>query len=289
MKFLFYPILFFTGWLSSLDTFAQANESRPIIIGESVSFYSRILGEKRLLNIYLPEGYQQNDSMKFPVVYLLDGGIDEDFIHITGLFQFAAFSWIHWFPPAIIVGIVNTDRMRDMTGPTSDTAMKRLYPSSGGSENFIRFIAGELKPYIQSHYKVSDKTSLIGESLGGLVATEILLKNPLLFKNYFIVSPSLWWNNRSLLRISSPVEKSSWQSDIHIYIAVGKEGLTPGIHPRLMKDDVKALAEKIGKGKSSRVHVFYNYLPGENHATIMHQAILDGLKAQKNTSLRQQE
>ncbi len=269
---------------ASILSFGQDKDKIPITIGESVSMYSNILREKRTLNIYLPEGYQQNDSSRYPVVYLLDGGLDEDFIHIAGLFQFAGFPWIQWCPPSIIVGIVNTDRVRDMTYPTHDTAMRRLYPAAGGSENFIRFLRNELQPFIKSHYNVSDKTSLIGQSLGGLLATEILLEQPQIFNSYFIVSPSLWWDDGSLLRLKSPLADSSWNHFTNVFIAVGKEGLTPGTHPHVMEEDAKLLAEKISMSKSPRVKTIFDYLPNEDHATILHQAMLDGLKAMKGSA-----
>ncbi|WP_350340228.1 alpha/beta hydrolase-fold protein [Paraflavitalea speifideaquila] len=69
--------------------------------------------------MYLPEGYNKQDTVRYPVIYLLDGAADEDFIHIAGLIQFNNFSWINRVPPSILVGIVNTDRKRDFTFPTS--------------------------------------------------------------------------------------------------------------------------------------------------------------------------
>ncbi len=277
--------LLFFWFLLPIVCAGQGKIAKPIIIGESVSLYSDILHEQRVLNVYLPGGYQENDTSRYPVVYLLDGGMDEDFIHIAGLFQFTSFPWINWFPPAIVVGIVNTDRIRDMTFPTRDTAFSKLYPTAGGSEKFIRFIKDELQPYIVSHYKVSRHTSLIGQSLGGLLATEILLKQPQTFDNYFIVSPSLWWDDGSLLRASSPLLESSWRHHTNVFIAVGKEGQTPGTHPHVMEVDAKLLAEKIRESKSSGVKTIFDYLPEEDHATILHQAMLDGLKAMKNNSV----
>jgi predicted alpha/beta superfamily hydrolase len=63
-----------------------------------------------------------------------------------------------------------------------------------------------------------------------------------------------------------------------IYIGVGKEGLTPTEIPRVMEVDANLLAEKISSTKSKKVHVFFEYLPQENHATIMHQAVYNALK-----------
>jgi hypothetical protein len=59
---------------------------------------------------------------------------------------------------------------------------------------------------------------------------------------------------------------------------VGKEGLTPTGIPRVMEVDANLLAEKIKNSKSKSVKVYFDYLPDENHATIMHQAVYNALK-----------
>lgn len=74
--------------------FAQislAQQVQPLELGEQLEFYSEILGEKRVLNIYLPENYHKDSVRTYPVIYLLDGSMDEDFIHIMGLLQFGSF------------------------------------------------------------------------------------------------------------------------------------------------------------------------------------------------------
>ncbi|MDP4913200.1 MAG: alpha/beta hydrolase-fold protein [Saprospiraceae bacterium] len=66
----------------------QAKEreaSKPFILGVIDEIYSKELSENSVLNIYLPAGYNKNDTVKYPVIYLLDGSADEDFIHIVGL------------------------------------------------------------------------------------------------------------------------------------------------------------------------------------------------------------
>ena len=68
-------------------------------------------------------------------------------------------------------------------------------PNNGGSDKFITFIEKELQPYIERTYSTNDSKTIIGQSLDGLLATEILFKNPKLFNHYIIISPSLWWRN----------------------------------------------------------------------------------------------
>jgi hypothetical protein len=276
--------IFFILTILSLNTFAQTykdlddESSRPFILGRIDQIQSKILSEKRTLNIYLPEGYNQNDTTKYPVVYLLDGSADEDFIHIVGLYQFNSFPWINRVPKSIIVGIANVDRKRDFTFPTTIETDKKAYPTTGHAERFIDFIEKELQPYIEHRYKTNSSKTIIGQSLGGLLATEILLKRPMLFNQYIIVSPSLWWDNGSVLNLNSMIMKNSFKAKTFIYLGVGKEGLSPGKHPRNMKTDVKQLVEKLKNSKSKSVTTWFDYLPNEDHATILHQAVYDALR-----------
>ncbi len=78
-----------TLFLLVLFTKVQAQISiitkEPFSIGENFTFHSKMLDEDRQVNIYLPNGYSKDSARTYPVIYLLDGSKDEDFIHIAGL------------------------------------------------------------------------------------------------------------------------------------------------------------------------------------------------------------
>jgi predicted alpha/beta superfamily hydrolase len=256
----------------------QQENARPFVLGEIREIQSRVLAEKRILNIYLPEGYTQNDTIHYPVIYLLDGSADEDFIHIAGLVQFSSFDWIGQLPKSIVVGIATVDRRRDFTFPTTIAEDKKKYPTTGQSGKFIAFLETELQPFVEKGYKTSGSKTIIGQSLGGLLATEILFKKPALFTKYIIVSPSLWWDNGSLLDHLPQILKDSFVQPTDIYIGVGKEGLTPTATPRVMEVDANVLADKLKSTRSKTVKVVFDYLPEEDHATIMHQAVSNAFR-----------
>ena len=247
-------------------------DDRPFVLGTITQIQSMILGEKRILNIYLPEGYDENRSVKYPVIYLLDGSADEDFIHFTGLVQYNSFEWVNRVPKCIVVGIATVDRRRDFTFPTQIAEDVKRYPTAGHSDRFMRFIGEELQPFIAKKYRISEDRTIAGQSLGGLFATEILLKKPALFNRYIIVSPSIWWDNGSLLDQPTTL-LSNLLRPTEVYIGVGKEGLTPTAVPRVMEVDANLLAEKLRNAKSKFLNVHFDYLPAEDHATIMHQAV----------------
>ena len=274
-------------WLSfillifSTTLFAQSKpegNSKPFILGQIDEIFSKELGENRILNIYLPDGYQKDEKNIYPVIYLLDGSADEDFIHVAGLIQFNNFSWINRVPKSIIVGIANIDRKRDFTYPTRIEKDLKRYPSSGKSDQFITFIEKELQPYINQKFRTNDSKMIIGQSLGGLLATEILFKKPSLFNQYIIISPSLWWDNGSLLNATSEIFQENFLQKTAVYIGVGKEGLAPSDIPHVMEVDANLLAEKIKGTKSKNLQVYFDYLPQEDHATITHQAVFNALR-----------
>lgn len=257
---------------------AQAqNPDKPFQLGITTEIFSKELNENRILNIYLPEGYNPSDTARYHVIYLLDGSADEDFIHVAGLVQYYSFEWIDYLPKSILVGIGTVDRRRDFTFPTKIQDDKTKFPTSGHSEKFISFVEKELQPFIDKKFKTTNTKTLIGQSLGGLFATEILFKKPELFTNYIIVSPSLWWNNGSLLNAQIAKFENK-----NIYIGVGKEGLTPGLNPRVMEVDANLLAEKIRNLNYKNINLYFDYLPEENHATILHPALIQAIQFLKN-------
>lgn len=258
--------------LLAINSFGQAKEAskQGFMIGEIVDFHSTVLNEDRKLNIYLPNGYSLNSDKTYPVIYLLDGSKDEDFIHISGLVQFCSYSWINMIPESIVVGIENVDRKRDFCFPTTIAQDKIDFPTTGGSEAFMNFIETELQPYIEKAYKVKDEKTIIGQSLGGLLATEILAKKPDLFDKYIIVSPSLWWDGQSLL----DKEFASYEGSKSIYITVGEEG-------RVMKRDAKSLYKKLKKSDNPTTFLEHHFLKEQDHGDALHLGVYNAFEAMK--------
>lgn len=234
-------------------------QAGPFVLGIVDTIQSIELNERRVLNIYLPDEYADSTQKKYPVIYLLDGSANEDFVHTVGLVQFL--TMIGSMPPSIVIGIANVDRKRDFTFPTTIEADKKNFPTTGGSAKFIAFLENELKPFIEKKYRIYSST-IIGQSLGGLLATEVLIEKPSSFDNYIIVSPSLWWDNESLL---NRISKKKTHNKLKLFIAVGNE-------EQQMIDDALLLYEKLVDvpGEKKFKHVF---LKDEDHLTILHNAL----------------
>ena len=131
----------------------SANTGKPFVLGSIEQIHSEILGEDRVLNIYLPEGYSADDTTHYPVIYLLDGSADEDFIHIVGLVQFNSFEWINRVPRSIVIGIATVDRRRDFTIPSTVEEERKSFPTTGHSDKFMSFLESELQPFVNKKYR----------------------------------------------------------------------------------------------------------------------------------------
>ena len=172
---------------------AQSTPSAdPVPVHDTFTVESPSLGEARPINVYTPPGYHEAHAVRFPVLYMPDGGIDEDFPHVvTTVDSLIALGAIR---PVLVVGIPNTQRRRDLTGPTRVAADSAIAPKVGGSAAFRRFIGDELVPAVQARYRVTDERAIVGESLAGLFVLETFLDEPTLFRHYVALDPSVWWN-----------------------------------------------------------------------------------------------
>lgn len=172
----------------------------PIPKHESMEIQSEILQEKRILNIYLPAQYQNSDEA-FPILYMLDGGINEDFPHIAN--TLAKLITEKKIKPIILVGIENTDRRRDLSGFSEVKEDEKYCPLSDGAKEFRAFINTELKPNIERRYRHNGYEGIIGESLAGLFIMESFFLNPNSYDFYIAMDPSLWWNDHYLEKQAS--------------------------------------------------------------------------------------
>lgn len=258
-------LLLFTFALAATGI-AQVS-SQPVTLGREYSFESATLDERRSLFVYLPQGYRADSSHLYPVVYLLDGGPEEDFIHLAGLLQFYAFPWIDNVPACILVGIANVDRRRDFTYPTANADDRRDFPTAGGSERFREFLRAEAMPLVDSLFPHAPRRVLIGQSLGGLFAAETLLRSPHLFTDYLIVSPSAWWDDGSLLeRVPAPDAARPG-----VFVAVGREGEGMEAGARSLHDNLRRAGWAVDQ-------LGFAYLPQRNHGDALHEAADRGLR-----------
>ena len=180
-----------------LHLLAVRGQSDQIPAHDSTEIFSVVLSENRKINIWVPPDYTTRmDS--YPVLYMLDGGINEDFPHIANTVSQLIME--NKIPKLILVGIPNTTRRLDLTGETEIASDRKIAPKVGGSAAFRKFINDELFPMISKKYRVKAERGIIGESLAGLFITETFLTAPEMFDFYIAMDPSLWWNDHYLVK-----------------------------------------------------------------------------------------
>lgn len=199
----------------------RAVASEPVPPHQSFTLKSVGLKETRRINVYLPPGYEAAGGTRYPVLYMPDGGVKEDFPHVATTVDTAIRAGE--VRPLIVVGIENTERRRDMTGPTEVDEDRKIAPRVGGSAAFRGFIRDELMPRVRRRYRVTDETAIIGESLAGLFIVETFFLEPELFNTYIALSPSLWWNGEDLVRKAGERLKARPQLRKVLYLSSADE------------------------------------------------------------------
>ncbi len=229
----------------------------PIPEHDSFQIESKQVGETRVINIWTPPMYDSS-SDTFPVLYMPDGGIKEDFPHIAN--TLAKLIKEKSIPPYILVGIENTERGRDLTGYSKIKADERYCPLTNGAKNFRAFIISELIPEINNKYRTVDKKGIIGESLAGLFVMETFLEHPESFDKYIAMDPSLWWNNHFLVRNATDLLFKFPNKNISLWFAGSGN---PTVAPY-----TKELERILLRNAPNSIHWKYSDEPEEKHNTI---------------------
>jgi predicted alpha/beta superfamily hydrolase len=170
---------------------AAQTDGAPVEIARSYTIDSKILGQRRTIDITLPTGYARDTAQRYPVIVALDGEFEGNIASSIAKF-YAGSSML---PNTIVVAVRNTNRTLDMT-PAPVAGFTPPPDANGGADKFLAFFADELVPYINAHYRTSPMRVLIGHSLGGLFALHTLAKRPQLFTGYVVMEPAAWWNNQ---------------------------------------------------------------------------------------------
>jgi predicted alpha/beta superfamily hydrolase len=191
---------------------------------EVYEFHSGVLPDTRDVMVYLPSQYFEDESRRFPVFYLHDGQnlFDELTSYIPGRTWKAqttadALVVAGEIEPVILLGVANTGlrRMAEYT-PTRDFKL-----GGGEGRTYGRLLMEELKPFIDRAYRTrtdAGNTGLGGSSLGGLISLYLGLENPGVFGKLAVMSPSLWWDHRSILEL---VQQANPKLEQRIWMDIG--------------------------------------------------------------------
>jgi predicted alpha/beta superfamily hydrolase len=257
-----------------IDLQAKENDSLWIV-GEKQKFFSNVLKEERSIWIHLPKAYHESRtaSERYPIIYVLDA--DLNFLTVTGVQAALHRGGRSPNPDAIIIGIENTDRTRDLT-PTAAISKKgqATLENSGGGERFVTFLEKELLPMIERQFRTTERRILIGHSFGGLTAINIFLKHTRLFSDYLAIDPSVWWDNAKLLKEAKELLQEPKFNDISLFIAsAGVEKNRNSVHEKPL-----TLPDILEETKQPNLRWYYRRFDEENHGTVVLPALFYGFR-----------
>lgn len=251
------PVLLLLGTLlltSALSTMAEpapspsgpdGTASAVLPLTRQFDFKSAINGRTYRIQVAIP--FMPAPQNGFAVLYMLDG--DAYF----GTYSFAARmrGMYGELQPAVVVGIgypeaendvkvVLLRRQYDLTPTQIDpkeaaqAGLSTDPAALGGADAFLQVIEREIKPRVAALLTVdSSRDILFGHSLGGLFALHTLFAHPESFRTYLVLSPSIWFGDRVVLRNEAAFAAAvkSGKTSPRVFVAVGGEEETAPAGP----------------------------------------------------------
>ncbi|WP_316751682.1 alpha/beta hydrolase-fold protein [Pedobacter gandavensis] len=259
---------------------ALAQKDNKITIGTIDSIQSKILNEQRKIWVYVPDSWTPDSKQRYPVLYLLDGA--DHFSSVVGIIQHLSQGIGNTIcPEMIVVGIPNTDRIRDLTPthvdappPYTDSLMLK---TTGGGERFVSFLEKELMPRIDSLYPTQPYKILTGHSFGGLTVMNVAINHTKLFNAYICIDPSMWWDQMNLLNTTQKALKEKNFSGTTLYLGIAntlREGMDI---TRVRSDTTKGtrhirsilnLDQYIKEQKENGLRYDSKYYSNEDHGSV---------------------
>ncbi|WP_157982755.1 alpha/beta hydrolase [Pseudidiomarina aquimaris] len=261
-----------------------ADDSQPseqIVVATWHEIQSDILKETRRYAVSLPPNYDQNESEHYPVLYVLDGHS----VRIKGVVGMVE-SLSHYdlsqrIPQFIVVAIESDNRNFDMTPTQNDLAyngevLQNMKHNSGGARKFSEFIKTELFKDIDSKFRTNDSRGLVGMSLGGLLAADILLNSPNMFSHFLIADATYIWDDNYLNKtfLKSQQVLNDAKANVFIGLANNDHIGEIGIRNRQWGND---FINNLSTINNEQLKVTSKYFADEQHGTVMFLAFYYGL------------
>lgn len=266
-----------TFFISCTD--ADKQENTHTVNKNEFTIYAPVIKDSFNISVQLPEAYNKDSTPSFPVVYITDANFHFPMLAAT-LKQYERGGLL---PPVILVGIgyksfelMDSLRVRDYMYPAALPSDEMN--AAGGGKNFVTFITEQLIPYIDSNYRTnkSDRC-LAGHSFGGYFSLYALLNQVENkrsdFNNFIAASPSLWYHDFYLDRLSAQLKTMPANDTLHIFLSVGgSEDSTWSIEP------VKKLAKSIEQGSFKNIQMDYKIYNNLGHMDVAQLSFIKGLQ-----------
>lgn len=268
---------------NSIETMGASS----ISVSQRYQVKAKNIDQTYYIDVAMP--FTFNRFKKLPVVYVLDGNLNfplaasiSRYLHQSGE-----------LPPMIVVGVgyapdisAPVNRNRDLT-PSVDVEWARnarnaRFPHNlpegiepGGAKAFGEFLKQQVMPLIAETYPVdsSDQT-LVGHSLGGLFALNLLLTEPTLFQRYVIGSPSAWWDERFIFALEENFSSENSDLNARVFMSVGGREDSPQ-----MRTTIRDLNLQLRQRDYAGLVLDYYEFPSETHFSVIPAVLSRGLKS----------
>jgi hypothetical protein len=226
-------------------------DGTPVVLGTYRTLSSEILGEDRTLQVSLPRGYEES-NLGYPVIYLLYSD------RVEGYFAQAVNDLYHMgmdrMPPAILVGIPNTQRYRDLL----PWARRPEATEEGHADRFLRFLKEELIPFVESEYRTKPFRVLVGPQAAAVFGAYALLESPETFQAFILNDPcSIDSEERSLCR--DVLEFAATPGAGGIFFAVSHDAQDARRDGRFLEDLRIGLEARAQEGFRWRIELTVNW------------------------------
>ncbi len=236
-----------------------------VLAGLEVSLESQVLQERRELRVYLPDSYE-GSTFRYPVLYLLDA--EFEFLHNVGIVDFLAS--IDRIPELIVVGVVNTNRSRDLTPESADEEDTAFWDEVGGADPFRVFLRDELIPFIDREYRTAPYRIVRGQSFGGLLAIHDYMSDSPIFDAVLASSPAVGWNFDRLIEAAPAFFAAGLPRPI--YVAAAENDFPDNL------EDILEFVRIVDATAPDSTLWRHEYFEGEGHYSLVHQSTYRSLE-----------
>ena len=274
--------------------------TRSIDATEVFELRSGAVDDTLLVTVARPPLHDRRDG-SLPTLYVLDPSATFD--TVTALTRTLSVLAGGGFPEVMVVGVgyptedpaeVRRLRFRDLTPTVADMPASlgghlEATVVTGGAEAFLAALADEVVPFIEGRYD-SDPTrrTFVGWSAAGLFGLWAMFRRPEVFRRHLVVSPSIWWDDRVILRLEAAFARRHADLPVDLFLAVGANEETnlaatwpptsdEQIADTAMVTNVRTFADRLESRSYPGLRVDTVVVPGAHHLTAFHAVVADGL------------
>ncbi len=217
-----------TNYLTPLDAFHVQDGNvfayQPPAVVSAPRIETALVGSTapnipdRNVRIYLPRGYDQNTTRRYPVVYLHDG---QNVFDPGGTFG-------SWSADATATREIGQGRMREaiLVGIDNGTARIPEYQpptdsynsTQGRADAYASFVINNVRPFVDTTYRTLNdppNTVTLGSSMGGLVSL-YLGREFTTFGRIGVFSPAFWTSPNYVNQVAGGTKKP-----LRVYLDMG--------------------------------------------------------------------